>query len=67
MIDNPLLSVCLITYNHSKYVRQALDGIFMQKVDFPIEVIIADDCSTDSTRNIILEYKEKYPEIIKLI
>ena len=67
MDNTPLLSVCLITYNHEKFVRQALEGIFMQKVDFPIEVIIADDCSTDSTRNIILEYKEKYPEIIKLI
>lgn len=67
MISDPLLSVCLITYNHEKYVRQALEGILMQKVNFPIEVIIADDCSTDSTREIILEYKEKYPELIKLI
>lgn len=64
---SPILSVCLITYNHGKYIRKALDGIFSQKVNFPMEVIIADDCSTDNTREIILEYYEKYSSIIHLI
>ena len=70
-IDNkmstPLLSVCLITYNHVKYIRETIDGILMQKVNFPWELIIADDFSMDGTREIILEYKEKYPDFIKLI
>ncbi len=66
-MKTPLLSVCLITYNHEKFIRQAIDGVLMQKVDFEWELIIAEDCSTDSTRAIVLEYKEKYPDFIKLI
>lgn len=63
----PVLSVCLITYNHEKFVGQALEGIFNQVVNFEYEVVIADDCSKDKTREIILEYKNKYPEKVKLI
>ena len=50
-MDTPLLSVCLITYNHEKFIRQAIEGVLMQKVDFEWELIIADDCSTDKTRS----------------
>lgn len=67
MMSEPLLTVCLITYNHAKYIRQAIDGVLMQKVDFHWELIIADDCSTDGTKEILLVYKEKYPDQIKLI
>ena len=63
----PLLSVCLITYNHVKYIEQAIEGVMLQQVNFPWELIIADDCSTDGTREIVLRYQKKYPEIIKLI
>ena len=63
----PLLSVCLITYNHENYIRQAIEGVLMQKVNFNWELIIAEDCSTDKTRDIILEYKKKHPDFIKLI
>lgn len=66
-MNAPLLSVCLITYNHENYIRQAIEGVLMQKVDFDWELIIAEDCSTDKTRDIILEYKEKHPDFIKLI
>ena len=66
-VDAPLLSVCLITYNHNKYIREAIDSVLMQKVNFTWELIIADDFSTDGTRKIVLEYKEKYPDFIKLI
>ena len=66
-MNTPLLSVCLITYNHENYIRQAIEGVLMQKVDFDWELIIADDCSTDRTREIVLEYKNKYPDFIKLI
>jgi len=66
-MDYPLLSVCLITYNHVKYIKDAIEGVLMQKVNFSWELIIADDFSTDGTREIVLEYKEKYPEFIKLI
>jgi glycosyltransferase involved in cell wall biosynthesis len=66
-MDIPLLSVCLITYNHVNFIKQAIDGVLMQKVDFAWELIIADDFSTDGTREIVLEYKNKYPDLIKLI
>jgi len=63
----PLLSVCLLTYNHEKYIRQAIDSILSQKVTFTWQLIIADDCSTDKTQDILLEYKKQYPELIHLI
>ena len=61
----PLLSVCLITYNHASFIRHAIEGVLMQQVNFDWEFIIADDCSTDDTRAIVLEYAEKYPILIK--
>lgn len=60
------LSVLVITYNHEKFIARALDGIFSQQVGFDYEVVIGEDCSTDNTREILNEYKEKYPEKIKL-
>lgn len=65
--EKPMVSILMITYNHEKYIRQALDGILMQKVDFTYEVVIGEDCSQDNTRAILLEYKEKYPDRIRLI
>jgi glycosyltransferase involved in cell wall biosynthesis len=62
----PLLSVCFITYNHEKYIRQALESILMQKVDFPIEIVIGNDCSTDGTSAIVKEYLEQFPTLIRL-
>ena len=62
-----LLSVNMITYNHEKYIAQALDSVLMQKVDFKYEIVVGEDCSTDGTRMILLEYKEKYPHIFNLI
>lgn len=66
-MSESLLSVCLITYNHELYIRQAIESVLMQKVDFSWEFIIADDYSTDGTREIVFEYKKKYPQLIKLI
>lgn len=61
------LTIVTTTYNHEKFIAQALDGIVMQKTNFPIEAIISDDCSTDKTREIIKRYAKKYPNIIKPI
>ena len=61
----PLLSVCLITYNHVNYIKQAIEGVLMQKVDFSWDFIIADDFSSDGTREIILDYYTKHPDFIK--
>lgn len=67
MMEKPVISVCGMAYNHERYVRQALDGILMQKTEFPLEIIIHDDASTDHTTEIIREYEEKYPDIVKPI
>jgi len=57
------LSIVLLTYNHEKYVSQALESILMQKVDFDYELIVCEDCSTDKTRDIILQYANKFKNI----
>ncbi len=61
-----LVSVCMITYNHEKFISEAIEGVLMQKTTFPIELIIGEDCSTDTTRSICIDYQKNYPEIIKL-
>jgi len=66
-MDSPLLSVCLITYNHAEYISEAIAGVLMQNVNFSWELIIADDFSTDGTREIILDYQSKHPDFIRLI
>lgn len=58
------VSVTLIAYKHGAYIRKCLDSIFSQKVNFRYEVIIADDCSNDGTKEILEEYKNKYPDIL---
>ncbi|MBY0535098.1 MAG: glycosyltransferase [Chitinophagaceae bacterium] len=62
-MNAPLVSVCVITYNHEPFIRNCLDGILQQKVNFPIEIIIGEDCSKDGTRSIIEEYVDKYPDL----
>lgn len=66
-MSKPKVSILCITYNHAKYIRDALDGFVMQKTTFPFEVLIHDDASTDGTADIIREYEKKYPDIIKPI
>lgn len=61
------VTVFCTTYNHEKYIRNALEGFVMQKTNFPFEVLVHDDASTDSTADIIREYEKKYPNIIKPI
>lgn len=63
----PLISCCIITYNHAPYIKQAIESVLSQKHNYSFEIIIADDCSTDGTAEIAKEYQKKYPEIIKLI
>lgn len=62
-------TVCIrcITYNHEKYLADALEGFVMQKTTFPFVAIVHDDASTDGTASILRQYAEKYPDIIKPI
>lgn len=66
-INNPLVSIKCTTFDHEKYISDALDGFLMQETTFPFEVIVHDDASTDNTVSIIKEYEKKYPLIIKPI
>ncbi len=63
-ISLPLVSICTRTYNLENFIAEALDSFLMQKTDFPFEVVIDDDCSTDGTVEVIKKYMEKYPNII---
>lgn len=64
-IEQPVVSICCITYNHEPYIEDALEGFLIQETDFPFEILIHDDASTDRTANIIREYEAKYPRLIK--
>lgn len=63
----PTINVCMITYNHEKYISEAIEGVLMQKTTFPIQLVVGEDYSTDNTRAICEEYQKKYPNIIKLL
>ena len=65
MNKKPLVFVKVLAYNHAHYIAQCLDGIIMQKTNFPFVAIVHDDASQDETPKIILEYGQKYPDIIK--
>ena len=65
--EHPLVSIKCLAYNHEKYIAQTLDGFLMQETDFPFEVIVHDDASTDKTADIIREYEKKFPLIVKPI
>lgn len=66
-IEKPVVSICCITYNHESYIEDALEGFLIQETDFPFEILIHDDASTDHTADIIREYEAKYPNLIKPI
>jgi glycosyltransferase involved in cell wall biosynthesis len=61
----PKVSVCVITYNQERYIRECLQSLVTQQTNFPFEVIVGDDCSTDGTRAIVQEFVELYPAIVR--
>ena len=64
MIDNnPLVSICCLSYNHEKFLKEAIESFLMQITDFPFEIIIHDDASTDGSSSIIKEYEQKFPHL----
>lgn len=67
MSKKPLVSIVCITYNHQDYISKALKSFINQKTDFTIEVIVADDASTDKSQAIIAEFQSLHPETVKPI
>ena len=65
MSKDCLVSVLCTAYNHEEYIRDALESIVTQQTDFPFELLVNDDASTDGTAAIIREYAEKYPDIVR--
>lgn len=65
--SEPKVSICCTTFNHESYVEDAMTGFLMQETDFPIEILIHDDASSDKTQEIVRKYEKKYPNIIKPI
>ena len=59
-----LVDVTICTYNHQNYISKCIEGVLMQKTNFKFRVLIADDCSTDTSQDIIKRYSQDYPEII---
>ncbi len=65
--NNPVVSICCITYNHESFIRQCLDGFVMQKTNFPFEIIVHDDASLDNTANIVKDYEVKYTDSFRCV
>ena len=67
LCKHPVVSVQMCTYNHEPYIRQAIEGVMMQKTDFEFELVIGEDCSQDKTREICFEYQKKHPDKIRVL
>lgn len=61
------VSVAMITYNQEKFIAQAIESVLMQEADFDYELIIGEDCSTDRTREIVVDYHKRFPDKIRLL
>ena len=66
-VRTPLVSIICLVYNHANYLRECFDGFIMQRVNFPIEILVHDDASTDNSAEIIKDYTDKYPQLFKPI
>ena len=64
---DPVVSICCLTYNHEPYIEDALKGFLIQETDFPFEIIVHDDASTDRTADTIRDYHARYPRLIRPI
>ncbi len=67
MVNRPLVSIACITYNHVKFISQAIEGFLRQETAFPIEIIIHDDASTDGTAAIVQDYASKHAHILPIL
>jgi glycosyltransferase involved in cell wall biosynthesis len=66
-MTTPKVSVLMITYNHEKFIAQAIESVLMQEVSFEYEFVIGEDCSSDKTREIVIDYQKKHSDKIRLL
>ena len=67
MKAKPLVSILTVTYNQKEYISEAIESFLKQKTNFPFEIVIGDDCSTDGTKEILTKYKEQNPDKIRIV
>ena len=67
LCKHPVVSVQMCASNHEPYIRQAIEGVMMQKTDFEFELVIGEDASQDKTREICFDYQKKYPNTIRVL
>lgn len=65
--EHPLVSVYTLAYRHEAYIADAIEGVVTQQCDFPIELIIGEDCSPDRTLEIALDYQRRYPHLVRVL
>ena len=63
----PKVSICMFAYNQEKFIAQAIDSVLMQQTSFDYELVVGEDCSTDGTKQIVMYYREKNPDKIRLL
>jgi glycosyltransferase involved in cell wall biosynthesis len=66
-MENPLVAIWMVTFNHEKFISQAIEGVLFQKTNFEFKLFIGEDCSTDRTREICMDYKNKFPKQVEVI
>ena len=67
LVKNPIITVCVLCYNQNAYISKCVESILSQDTEYPFELLIGDDCSTDGTLETCKRYQELYPNKIKLI
>lgn len=67
LCKHPLVSICMTTYNHEKWIAQAIESVVAQEADFEYELVIGEDCSSDHTREICFDYQRRYPDKIRVL
>ena len=65
--QKPLVTIRCSTYNHQQFITDAIEGFLMQKTDFPLEILIHDDASTDGTAEIVRKYQAQHPKLIRAV
>jgi glycosyltransferase involved in cell wall biosynthesis len=63
-VQDVKVSVCIVTYNQKKYIRECIESLINQETNFRYEIIVGDDSSTDGTSEVVADYAARYPSLI---